>query len=52
METKKDIELIDIVMNCEWDFDIRKHAAEEILKRAGVDDTSYWKGGGYHAETP
>jgi predicted small metal-binding protein len=38
METKKDIELIDIVMNCEWDLDFRKHAAMEIMKRAGVTE--------------
>lgn len=37
MESKKDTELIDIVMNCELDFDIRKHAAKEVIKRLGVN---------------
>lgn len=37
MENKQDIELIDIVMNCELDFDCRKHAAMEAIKRSGVN---------------
>lgn len=36
METKKDIELIEFVMNCELDFDFRKYAAMEIMRRTGV----------------
>lgn len=38
LESKKDTELIEFVMNCELDFDFRKHAAMEMLKRAGVTD--------------
>lgn len=40
MESKNDAELIDIVMNCELDFDIRKHAAKEILRRTKVGERS------------
>lgn len=36
MESKKDAELIEIIMNCELDFDCRKHAAMEAIKRLGV----------------
>jgi|GEM_PF-6713418 len=39
LESKKDTELIDIVMNCELDFDIRKHAAKELLNRAREEET-------------
>lgn len=34
MENKKDIELIEIVMNCELDYDIRIQAAKEIMRRS------------------
>lgn len=37
MESKQDIELIDIVMNCGLDFDCRVHAAKEVIKRLGVN---------------
>lgn len=37
MESKTDIELINIVDNCELDLDCRKHAAIEIYKRVGVN---------------
>lgn len=33
MEKKQDTELINIVMECELDFDIRIHAAKEIMNR-------------------
>ena len=36
MESKKDAELINIVMNSEVDFDCRIHAAKEVLSRLGV----------------
>lgn len=36
LENKKDTELIDIVMNCELDYDCRICAAKEIMKRLGV----------------
>lgn len=36
MESKQDIELAEIIMNCELDFDCRKHAAIEYIKRLGV----------------
>lgn len=38
MDTKQDVELIEFVMNCELDLDFRKHAAMEIMKRAGVNE--------------
>lgn len=36
MENKQDIELIEVIMNCELDFDCRVHAAKEVIKRLGV----------------
>lgn len=33
MNTKTDVELIEIIMNCELDYDIRVQAAKEIMKR-------------------
>lgn len=36
MDTKQDVELIEFVMNCQLDFDFRKCAAMEIMRRTGV----------------
>lgn len=33
MDTKQDVELIEFVLKCELDFDFRKCAAMEILRR-------------------
>ncbi|GIP02071.1 hypothetical protein J28TS4_04780 [Paenibacillus lautus] len=38
MENKQDTELINIVMECELDFDIRIHAAKEIWNRLWRDE--------------
>ena len=37
MKNKTDIDLIEILMNCELDFDIRIQAAKELLLRTGVN---------------
>lgn len=37
LERKSDNDLIEAVMNCELDFDYRKHAAMEIMQRLGVN---------------
>lgn len=34
MNTKTDVELIEIIMNCELDYDIRVQAAKEIMRRS------------------
>lgn len=33
MKNKTDVELIEIIMNCELDYDIRVNAAKEIMRR-------------------
>ena len=38
MSTKTDVELIEIMMDCELDYDIRVHAAKEIMRR--IEDAS------------
>lgn len=38
LEAKSDTELIEIIMNCELDYDCRIHAAKEIYTRLGVVD--------------
>jgi hypothetical protein len=38
LEEKQDTELINIVMECELDFDIRVHAAKEIWNRLWRDE--------------
>ncbi|MDH6670208.1 hypothetical protein M2277_000852 [Paenibacillus sp. LBL] len=40
METKQDTELINIIMNCELDYDYRIHAAKEVIKRIEEGDTT------------
>ncbi len=34
MKNKKDVELIEIIMNCELDYDIRVQATKEMMRRS------------------
>ncbi|MGM1048368.1 MAG: hypothetical protein ACQEXX_19825 [Bacillota bacterium] len=40
VESKQDTELIEIVMNCGLDFNDRKHAAVEVIKRLGLEESA------------